>query len=129
VNTNINKENQMIEVILLTLALLFVKHWYVDFVNQDEDEVKHKGIYLHWIGVRHSLKHGLITAFIFSFVLVDTEFALLLGMADFLLHYHIDWIKMNYSNRDITTPQFWNHLGLDQLAHYLVYLGLVWVMV
>jgi hypothetical protein len=41
---------------------------------------------------------------------------------DFLAHYHIDWTKMNYGNRDIRTPQFWNHLGLDQMAHQICYI-------
>ena len=29
---------------------------------------------------------------------------------------------MNYGNRDIRTRQFWNHLGLDQMAHQIVYI-------
>lgn len=118
----------MIESIFVLLALLFVKHWYIDFVDQDNEEVQHKGIYLNWLGVKHSLKHGLATAIIFSFTGISPVVYVIIGLIDFLIHYHVDWMKMNWGNRDITTPQFWNHLGQDQMAHYFTYLGLVWLV-
>lgn len=110
----------IIEYALIILVLLQVKHWYIDFVNQSEEEVKHKGIYLNWLGVKHSLKHGFGTFLVFA--VAGLPYAILIGILDFVLHYHIDWSKMNYGNRDITTPQFWNHLGLDQMAHQISYL-------
>lgn len=116
----------MIELILFVLILLQIKHWYVDFVNQSEEEVKHKGIYLDWIGVKHSLKQGIATACVFV-LFTNIFFALFVGLIDFVLHYHIDWAKMNYGNRDITTPDFWAHLGLDQMAHQITYIGLVFL--
>jgi hypothetical protein len=119
----------VIDWMLVVLALLFVKHWYVDFVNQTNEEIQHKGLYLDWRGVKHSLKHGLATMAIFAFMGDSVIGAVILGFLDFSLHYHIDWLKMNYGSKDITTPQFWNHLGLDQLAHYLVYLALIWLTV
>ena len=114
----------MILVMMFVLILLQIKHWYVDFVDQTEEEIQHKGIYLDWIGIRHSVKHGVATFVILWAVLgwVETDLAFALATVDFLLHYHIDWFKMNYGNRDIRTPQFWNHLGLDQMAHQIVYI-------
>ena len=114
--------------ILVVLALLQVKHWYIDFVNQDNEEVAHKGIYLDWRGVKHSLKQGVGT-FIILFLFADLPTALGIGALDALLHYHIDWAKMNWGNRDITTPQFWNHLGLDQMAHQLSYLFYMYILI
>jgi hypothetical protein len=114
--------------ILLVLFLLFVKHWYIDFVDQTQVEVENKGKYGKWLGVRHSLKHGIGTAIVFVILDIEVEFAVLLGIVDFVVHYHVDWIKMRFGNRDITTPAFWNQLGLDQLAHYTTYLALVWVV-
>ena len=113
---------------IFLLVLLQIKHWYIDFVNQDMEEVNHKGTYLHWLGVKHSLKQGIGT-FWCVWVIVgghfgDMVYALALGMSDFLIHYHIDWLKMNYGNRDIQSPAFWNHLGLDQMAHQLTYLAI-----
>ena len=114
----------MILVMMFVLILLQIKHWYIDFVNQTEEEVKHKGIYLDWIGIKHSVKHGVATFVILWAVLgwTETDLAFALATVDFLLHYHIDWLKMNYGNSDIRTPQFWNHLGLDQMAHQIVYI-------
>jgi hypothetical protein len=114
--------------ILFILALLQVKHWYIDFVNQDAEEVAHKGIYLDWLGIKHSLKHGIGT-FIVFFVFTDFLIALVIGVVDAVLHYHIDWAKMNWGNRDITTPQFWNHLGLDQMAHQLSYILYIFILI
>jgi hypothetical protein len=116
----------MIATFIFILVLLQIKHWYIDFVNQDMEEVNHKGKYLHWLGVKHSVKQGLGT-FVVLWAVTGwhyVDIALLLGAADFLFHYHIDWAKMNYGNRDITTPQFWNHLGLDQMAHQLCYIAI-----
>lgn len=110
---------------MIFLLILFqIKHWYIDFVNQSSDEVKHKGIYLNWIGAKHSVKHGIGTALVLWAVTGWTyiEFSLILGVFDFLVHYHIDWIKMKYGNQDITNPKFWNHLGLDQMAHQITYI-------
>jgi hypothetical protein len=113
--------------VLLTLALLFIKHWYVDFVVQTDAEIKGKAIWGDWQGIKHSLKQALGTFLVFGLAGTGSSVMMIMSMLDFLSHYHIDWIKMNYGNRDITNPLFWNHLGLDQLAHYLVYLSLIYI--
>jgi hypothetical protein len=115
---------EQINAIILLLGLLFIKHWYIDFVNQSNVEVASKGIYGDFHGIMHSAKQGLATM-ICVWIVTGTPFlfyAMILGMVDFVVHYHVDWTKMNYGNRDIRTPQFWNHLGLDQLTHYITYL-------
>ncbi len=116
--------------IFFILGLLFVKHWYIDFVDQSMDEVNSKGNYGEWLGIRHSLKHGigtLIVFAVFNFSLVD---CVLLGLVDFIVHYHTDWAKININrkkNYTVETPEFWAWLGLDQLVHCFTYLFLVWV--
>jgi hypothetical protein len=114
--------------ILFLLFLLFVKHWYVDFVNQSMDEVNSKGIYGNPLGVWHSVKHGIGTFIVFWFTDVILIAAIFLACLDAVIHYHVDWLKMNKGNRDIHSPKFWQHLGLDQLAHYTTYLFLVWLV-
>ena len=120
----------MVEMILLTLALLQIKHWYIDFVNQSNIEVASKGIYGDFHGLMHSAKQGIGTTLCILFVvgLPYAFFAAVCGIIDFVVHYHVDWLKMNYGNRDITTPAFWNHLGLDQMAHQLTYLFIAYMM-
>ena len=112
-------------IVILLMVLLQIKHWYIDFVDQTDDEVKCKGIYGNLIGIGHSVKHGLFTGVLFFNI---TEFWFVIGLIDFFLHYHIDWIKMNYGCQDLKSKTFWVHLGLDQLAHqlcYITYIGML----
>jgi hypothetical protein len=120
----------MIEAALLLLVLFQLKHWYIDFVDQDMDEVNSKGHYGQWLGIRHSLKQGLGT-YIAVALVVGAEywiFAMVIAFVDFVIHYHTDWAKMNYGNRDIQTPEFWAHLGLDQMVHQVTYILLTYMV-
>ena len=121
----------MTTIAILILVLLQIKHWYVEFVNQTNVEVASKGIYGDGPGINHSAKQAIGT--LLAIVLVVgtpyIAYAAVLAFVDFVLHYHIDWIKMNYGNRDIRTPAFWNHLGLDQMAHQLTYIFITWAVV
>jgi hypothetical protein len=98
-----------------------LKHWLVDFRLQTNEMVRGKAIYGNLYGLLHSFQHGILTLYIAS-LFTSLSTALLVAGFDFITHYHIDWIKMNYGNRDIQSPQFWSHLGLDQMAHQIVYL-------
>jgi hypothetical protein len=106
---------------LSILGLLFLKHWWVDFVHQTPEHIKYKGIYGHRKGIEHSAWHGALTALIFLIV-CPLDIALWLGLADFLLHYHIDYVKIKHGEADISKKEFWNHFGLDQLAHQITYI-------
>ena len=78
----------------------------------------------------HSIKHGVATTLIFMVFFQSFEFSVIVGLIDFVLHYHIDWAKMNINKRygyTIEMPQFWAWLGLDQLAHQLCYVLLIWL--
>jgi hypothetical protein len=122
----------MLSSLLLFLALLQVKHWYIDFVDQTNDEVISKGIYGDRAGIYHSLKQGAGT-FVVVIIVAGWYWilwALLLAFIDFVTHYHIDWTKININKKRNLTPNdkaFWMWLGLDQLAHQLTYLGLAWM--
>lgn len=117
--------------ILFFMVLLQLKHWYVDFVNQTMDEVHSKGKYGDKLGMWHSAKHGIGTAMALWIIGgYDAILAsLTVGLVDAVIHYHTDWAKMNWGNRDIQNPKFWNHLGLDQMVHQLTYIGIVWWLI
>lgn len=55
-----------------------------------------------------------------------------LGLIDFVIHYHIDWAKMNLNAKmgwgANTHEEFWWLLGLDQFLHALTYVGLVYLV-
>lgn len=120
----------MVEQLLLLLALLQIKHWYIDFVNQTNEEIASKGIYGDRLGLNHSYKHGVATVLCCIAItgLDYVPFAMLVGLVDFVLHYHIDWFKMQYGNGNNRTKQFWIHFGADQMAHQLTYIFVAWMV-
>jgi hypothetical protein len=59
-------------------------------------------------------------------------YAAAMGLLDFVLHYHIDWSKININKRwnyTIEDPKFWAWLGADQLAHQLTYILITYLVI
>lgn len=105
------------------MLLLFTKHLLADFRWQTDEMVKEKGNYGSWPGIEHSLIHGLGTAVVLMFF-VGIFGALLYGILDAVLHYHIDWTKININRKhNYTTAdkEFWWWLGVDQFLHQMTY--------
>ena len=121
-----------VQLALLVLTLLFIKHWFADFVVQFDYMVEQKGIYGAEGGIHHSLIHCVLTWLVMYAVFQNTFIAVFTALFDGLIHYHIDWLKMNISRwRSLTIRdhEFWMWLGADQLAHQLTYIAMVlWVI-
>jgi len=114
--------------ILILFILLALKHFLADFVFQTNRMVMEKGTYGAKWGIYHSLVHAVLTGLIFYAVFTDFVSVILLAFIDGVVHYHIDWAKMNINkNRNLTPADnaFWFWLGIDQLMHYLTYIGLI----
>jgi hypothetical protein len=108
------------DIFVITLTALFIKHYIVDYTLQTQDELKFKGVYGDGRGITHSLKHG---AFTTLYMLgVNPMYALYAGVFDAIAHYHIDWFKVRYGAKSQSDPKYWKHFGLDQLAHQCCYL-------
>ena len=45
-----------------------------------------------------------------------------------IVHYLVDYIKVKHGSKDNTKPIFWTQFGLDQLAHAVTYLWMVWYL-
>jgi len=123
----------MLTTAIILLILLQIKHWYVDFVNQTIEEVHSKGIYGTGPGIWHSAKQGIGTSIAIMLVTGPAYiiWALIVGAIDFVIHYHVDWAKININkskNYTVETKQFWAWLGFDQLMHQLTYLLIVWMV-
>lgn len=114
--------------VLILAVLLFTKHFIVDFPLQTKYQWSNKGTYGHPGGALHALFHCIGTWVALLFM-VPPATAILLGFADGVIHYHIDWAKMNLNARlgwsANTHEQFWWLLGLDQYLHALTYFGLI----
>lgn len=116
--------------ILALILLLQIKHCYSDFVIQTYVQTVKKGIYRDPIGISHSVDHvwtSLVVLLIFSLFVPTNPFMLIgLCLVEGIIHYHIDWIKVKYGNKDHTSPKHWAQFGYDQLAHQLTYIWMVW---
>jgi len=111
---------------LLIFTLLITKHFIVDFPLQQAYQYTNKGTYGHMGGILHAGLHGIGT---FLCLMIFSPFAVLFAVVDMIVHYHIDWAKMNINSKlgwgPTTHEQFWWLLGLDQLLHYLTYVGII----
>lgn len=119
-----------IDLIFLIISLLFVKHFVADFYLQTNEHVYGKGLYGNSKGIEHSLHH-LIGTFGCLLFFINWEFALVLATVDGVIHYHIDWAKININKHHNLTPadqKFWFWLGVDQLLHSLTYIWIGWVI-
>lgn len=111
------------------LFLLFVKHFICDFPLQTSPWMyRNKGIYFHPGGIAHAAVHALGTWLVLVFFI--GEQAWLYALLDFVVHYHIDWAKLQLNKRFGLRPDnsnwFWILLGLDQLAHHITYFVIVY---
>ena len=118
---------------LLIMTLLCIKHWYADFVLQTYAQTVDKGRWGSWCGITHSIDHMLASALalcIAAIVLpLDPAAIIALVVLEGIAHYHIDWVKVRYGSKDPTKPVYWNHFGLDQLAHQLTYIAMTAILV
>lgn len=111
------------------LLLLFIKHFICDFPLQTSPWMYlNKGTYLHLGGIAHSAVHGIGTWLVLLYFIGSD--AWLYALIDFIIHYHIDWAKVNATNKLNYKPDngngFWFLLGLDQLAHHLTYFAIIY---
>jgi hypothetical protein len=118
--------------ILFLLFLLQFKHLLVDWVFQPPYEFMNKGTWLHWGGIRHSLKHALCSLIILS-LFANIWLVLIAVVFEFVAHYLTDYTKVNinrYYKFDANKhPQFWWLTGLDQFVHQVCYLIIVAILV
>ena len=115
----------MNETIVILIAL-FTKHFIVDFPLQTRFQYSNKGTYLHPGGLLHAGLHAVGTWLALGWY--APEAALWLAWVDGIIHYHIDWAKMNLNSKlgwgPTTDEQFWWLLGFDQYLHALTY---IWI--
>ncbi len=113
--------------LLVVLAGFQLKHFICDGPLQTLAMVQAKSHYGRPLGILHAAIHGLGTLPVF--LLAGSGSALILALADFVIHYHIDFTKENIVKYFGWTPKdgpFWWALMADQTLHHLTYLALVW---
>jgi hypothetical protein len=90
---------------------------------------RNKGKYGHPGGILHVGIHVLLTGLILAAVTSTWITVIIICIAEFFVHYHIDWAKEALGNRFSFRPdnvKFWMLHGSDQAAHQLTYIGIIW---
>jgi hypothetical protein len=118
--------------ILLLMLLLQVKHCFADFYLQTYMQTVKKGVWLDPVGISHTTDHmycSVAALIIFSFFApLSLVSSILVVLVEGLTHYLVDYTKVKYGSKDNTKPIFWTQFGLDQLAHQLTYLWMIWYL-
>jgi hypothetical protein len=112
-------------------VLLELKHFICDFVLQTAYQYRNKGIYGHPGGLLHAGLH--MTASLPAIVVLNTTAGLAAAilMAEFFVHYHVDWSKEQINKRcglNSSDNAYWSVFGADQLLHQLTYVVILAVL-
>lgn len=114
--------------LLIVFACLQIKHVIIDWILQPKWMWSVKHIYGHIGGVSHACFNGFGTALVISNFY---EHFWLIFMLDSIIHYHIDWFKMNLNINLNISPEnkyFWYFLGLDQYCHQMTYILILFLI-
>jgi len=115
--------------VLILLVLLQVKHMLADFYLQTPRMLDGRGRYVHLGRAQHAGIHAAGSALAFFVMGALSGVVLWIVLAEWLVHYHIDWGKGRYSDIKAHTPAdagYWRAFGFDQTLHQLTYVAMVW---
>ncbi len=115
-----------------SLVLFQVKHFICDFVLQTAYIYRNKGIYGHPAGFIHAGLHAVTSLPAILLLTRSGELIATLVLAELVIHYHVDWLKLYIDHRfDFTIQKsaYWMVFGADQLAHQLTYAAFLAVLV
>ncbi|MCV3273983.1 DUF3307 domain-containing protein [Roseobacter sp. WL0113] len=101
-----------------------------DYFLQSRAMLEGRGKYLHFGTFLHAGIHAAGSLVAFSLVGAPLGFVLPLVLAEWAVHFHIDWWKGRYTTREKLTPAdsgYWRASGIDQALHQLTYVGMIWL--
>ncbi|MFT4962167.1 MAG: hypothetical protein ACI92Z_003264 [Paracoccaceae bacterium] len=118
--------------VLVLLCLFQVKHMFADYFMQTPKMLAGRGQYWHMGRAQHAAVHALGSMIAFALIGAPTVFILLICLAEWVVHFHIDWAKAKYSESKCLAPTeggFWRAFGVDQTLHGLTYVAMAWAWV
>ena len=118
--------------VLLLLCALQVKHLFADFFLQTPKMLSCRCAYVHAGRAQHAGVHVIGSAIVFLLFGAPVTFILVLGLLEWVVHFHIDFGKARFSERKKLNPQqamFWLAMGSDQALHPLTYSAMAWAWV
>ena len=132
----------MTTTVLILLLVFQVKHLIADYYLQFPYMYQNKGAKTGWFKplLDHSLVHAGLTVIILTVYLYSATpntpdgliqmatIPLMAGIFDFVTHFVTDrWKATQGVGPD--TSKFWQDLGIDQMAHHIVGILIVWWIV
>ncbi len=113
----------------LLLIGLELKHFVADYLLQPGWMLAGKGSFTRIGGYAHAGVHAAMTAVLLLIVSTPLSMLALLVVAEFVVHYLLDWSKIQYSRGvhvDTMPQRFWALHGADQLAHQVTYAAIIY---
>jgi len=121
-----------LQTILILLTLLQLKHMFADFFMQTPKMLGARHVYAHIGRVQHAGLHAVFSAGIFAALGAPIGFTVVLCLVEFIVHFHIDWVKGKHSESVQDVPEdaaYWRAFGVDQLMHQLTYVAMIWAYI
>ncbi|WP_227272209.1 DUF3307 domain-containing protein [Roseobacter weihaiensis] len=116
--------------LFVLLCLLQTKHMFADYFLQTRMMLDNRARYLHLGRFLHAGVHAAGSVFAFLLVGASVGFILIVVVAEWVAHFHIDWWKGRYTAAQKLTPadaRFWQATGVDQALHQFTYIAMIWV--
>ena len=118
-----------------TFFLLFIglelKHFIADYFLQPGWMLAGKGDFRQPGGYAHAGIHAGLSAVVLLVAGTPVTTLALLVMAEFVVHYLLDYAKIHYSrgvHMEAQPRHFWSLHGLDQITHQLTYAAMIYVV-
>lgn len=120
--------SDQVQIVLLALVVLQIKHFVADFILQTPYQFLNKGVYGHPGGIIHAAIHAAGSVLVFLVITPTLPLALAIVAGEFIAHYHIDWLKERTVKRQqwvFPQAEFWWTFGADQALHQFTYVVIV----
>lgn len=101
---------------------------FADFYLQTSWMLKNRDTYINPGRIAHAGIHAAGTLPVLLLLGVPARVALAIAVAEWVVHFHIDWGKGMWSARQGHGPQhasYWRAFGFDQALHQWTYLAIV----
>lgn len=122
--------NTALQTALILLTLLQVKHLFADYFLQTPRMLSGRDEYIHLGRAQHAGLHAVFSVGAFLVIGAPVMFTLMLCLAEWVVHYHIDWAKGRHTAIKKHGPNeagYWRAFGVDQLMHQLTYVAMIWL--
>ena len=109
---------------------LELKHYIADNFLQPGWILAGKGNVFHPGGYAHAGIHAVLSLIVLLVMGTPIALALALFAGEFVIHYALDYAKIHYSTgvlMDNKPRQFWMLHGIDQIAHQLTYVAMIYI--